>query len=312
VSNATPTGVERRPVADYPVRVVSARPSLSTRLRNLADRRELLSSLIISDIRIKYKNSALGIFWSMLSPASTLAIYYLVFSFFLKNGVPNFVIYLFSGLLVWNMFQNSINAATGVIVDRAQLVKKVSFPREILALANVGAAVVYFGIQLCVLAIFLLVAGHSPAWNYLWILPITFVALYLFTASVAIVMSAITVYLRDMKHLMEVLLMLWFWLTPVVYSYENSLAATLHRHGIAAIYFLNPITLIVLTFQRVFYVSTNVHSTIAPYGILHILPTWPVSTFFYLNLSLAGFMIVLFLVSVKIFGRLEGNFESEL
>ena len=312
MSNATSTEVERRPIDDYPVRVVSARPSLSTRLRNLSDRRELLSSLITSDIRIKYKNSALGIFWSMLSPASTLAIYFLVFSFFLKNGVPNFVIYLFSGLLVWNMFQNSINSATGVIVDRAQLVKKVAFPREILALANVGAAVVYFAIQLCVLAIFLIAVGHAPAWGYLWILPISFVALYLFTASVAMVMSAITVYLRDMKHLMEVLLMLWFWLTPVVYTYENSLAAPLHRHGIAAIYFLNPITLIVLTFQRVFYVSTDVHSTIAPHPILHILPTWPISTYFYLNLALAGLMILVFLVSVKIFGRLETNFESEL
>ena len=296
MSNATSTEVERRPIDDYPVRVVSARPSLSTRLRNLSDRRELLSSLITSDIRIKYKNSALGIFWSMLSPASTLAIYFLVFSFFLKNGVPNFVIYLFSGLLV----------------DRAQLVKKVAFPREILALANVGAAVVYFAIQLCVLAIFLIAVGHAPAWGYLWILPISFVALYLFTASVAMVMSAITVYLRDMKHLMEVLLMLWFWLTPVVYTYENSLAAPLHRHGIAAIYFLNPITLIVLTFQRVFYVSTDVHSTIAPHPILHILPTWPISTYFYLNLALAGLMILVFLVSVKIFGRLETNFESEL
>ena len=312
MSDATSTGVERRPIEDYPVRVVSARPGLSTRLRNLADRRELLTSLVSSDIRIKYKNSALGIFWSMLSPASTLAIYFLVFSFFLKNGIPNFVIYLFSGLLVWNMFQNSINAATGVIVDRAQLVKKVSFPREILALANVGAAVVYFAIQLGVLAIFLLAVGHQPAWGYLWILPISFVALYLFTASVAMVMSAITVYLRDMKHLMEVLLMLWFWLTPVVYTYENSLAAPLHRHGIAAIYFLNPITMIVLTFQRVFYVSTTVRSTVSPTTVLHILPTWPVSTYFYFNLALAGLMIVLFLVSVTIFGRLEGNFESEL
>ena len=178
------------------------------------------------------------------------------------------------------MFQNSINAATGVIVDRAQLVKKVSFPREILALANVGAAVVYFAIQLGVLAIFLLAVGHQPAWGYLWILPISFVALYLFTASVAMVMSAITVYLRDMKHLMEVLLMLWFWLTPVVYTYENSLAA--------------------------------VRSTVSPTTVLHILPTWPVSTYFYFNLALAGLMIVLFLVSVTIFGRLEGNFESEL
>jgi ABC-2 type transport system permease protein len=125
-------------------------------------------------------------------------------------------------------------------------------------------------------------------------------------------MSAVTVYLRDMRHLMDVLLQLWFWLTPVVYSYENSLAATLHLHGLASIYFLNPITLIVLTFQRIFYASTTVHSTITASTVLHILPTWPVSTYFYMNLGLLGIMIVLFLGAVTIFGRLEGNFESEL
>ena len=271
-----------------------------------------MASLITSDIRIKYKSSVLGIFWSMLSPALTLGIYYLVFSLFLKNGIPNFFIYLFSGLIVWNMFQNAINTATGVIVDRSSLVKKVSFPREILALANVGAAVVYFFIQLGVLALVLIFVGHAPAWNYMWILPISFAALYLFTASVAMVMSALNVYLRDIKHLMEVSLMLWFYLTPIVYSYENTISLKLHRHGIAPLYFLNPLTWIVLTFQRVFYVATSVTSTVPPNPTLQILPTWSVSHFFYLNLALLAIMVVLFLVSLTIFGRLEGNFESEL
>ncbi len=312
MADPTPSQLERRSLDDAPVRIVSARDPLPTRLRNLWSRRELLFSLISSDIRIKYKGSALGIFWSMLSPALTLAIYYLVFSIFLKNGIPNFIVYLFAGLLVWNMFQTAVNSATGVIVDRAGLVKKVSFPREILALANVGAAVIYFCIQLVVLAIFLLAVGHSPDWGMVWILPISFVTLYLFTASVAVVMSAVTVYLRDMRHLMEVVLQLWFWMTPVIYSYENSIAAPLRRHGISFIYFLNPVTLIVLTFQRIIYVSTTVSSTAVKGATLQLLPSWPVSTYFFLNLALLALMVVVFLVSVTVFGRLEGNFESEL
>ena len=312
MADPIPSHVERRSIVDAPVRIVSARDSLSTRLRNLWSRRELLYSLISSDIRIKYKGSALGIFWSMLSPALTLSIYFLVFSIFLKNGIPNFIVYLFAGLLVWNMFQTAINTATGVIVDRAGLVKKVAFPREILALANVGAAVIYFGIQLLVLAIFLLVVGHQPDWGMIWILPISFATLYLFTASVAVVMSAVTVYLRDTRHLMEVVLQLWFWMTPVIYSYENSIAAPLRRHGLSFIYFLNPVTPIVLTFQRVIYVTTDVHSTVVKGATLHLLPSWPVSTYFYLNVAMLGFMIVLFLLSLSVFGRLEGNFESEL
>jgi len=311
VSDGSTAGPQFRSLDDTPVRVVSARASLKVRLANLWSRRELLLGLISSDIRIKYKNSALGLFWSMLSPAVTLAIYYLVFSVFLKNGIPNFVIYLFSGLVVWNMFQTSINTATGVIVDRAALVKKVSFPREILALSNVGASVVYFVIQLSVLVIFVACLGHAPAWRFLIILPVSFFSLFFFTSALAMVMSAVNVYLRDVKHLMEVFLQLWFWLTPVVYSYENSIAVHLHRRGLGLIYFLNPVTLIVMTFQRVFYVQTVVRSTVNG-TMLNILPTWTFTRFLELNLVLLGVTVVLFFVAESIFGRLEGNFESEL
>ena len=312
MSQAPSVGQGHRSLEDTPVRVVSARPVLSTRLKTLWSRRELLIGLISSDIRIKYKNSTLGIFWSMLAPAFTLGVYYMVFAFFLKNGIPNFVIYLFSGLVVWNMFQNSINTATGVIVDRAALVKKVSFPREILALSNVGAAVVYFVVQMVVLVIFVAAVGHAPAWRFLLILPISFLSLYFFTSALAMVMSAVNVYLRDMKHLMEVLLQLWFWLTPVVYSYEHSIAPHLSRHGLSLLYFINPITLIVVTFQRVFYVNTIVHSTVAPYPLINILPTWAFDKFLELNVALFAITVVLFFVAEAIFGRLEGNFESEL
>lgn len=312
MNDASAARVQRRSLENAPVRVVSARANLPTRLRNLWERHELLTSLIFSDIRIKYKNSTLGIFWSMLSPALTLGIYYLVFSVITKNGYPNFALYLFSGLVVWNMFVTAVNMATGVIVDRAGLVKKVSFPREILALANVGASVVYFSIQLSVLCLFLLALGHAPAWGFLWILPISFVALYLLTASVAIVMSAVTVYLRDMRHLMEVLLQLWFWLSPVVYSYQNTISQRLHDHGLTWMYFLNPITPIIMTFQRIFYVKTTVLSTNPPHPVIAILPTWSMSSFAMMNITLLAITIVLFLLSLTVFGRLEGNFESEL
>lgn len=312
MSDAPLAGQRSRSLENTPVRVVSARLALPQRLANLWARRELLLGLITSDIRIKYKNSTLGLFWSMVSPAITLGVYFLVFGLFLKNGYPNFVIYLFSGLIVWNLFQNSINTATGVIVDRAALVKKVSFPREILALSNVGAAVVYFVVQLFVLIIFVSAVGHAPAWKFILILPISFLSLYLFTCALAVVMSAVNVYLRDMKHLMEVLLQLWFWMTPIVYSYSHAIAPFLQRHGITWVYFLNPVTLIVMTFQRVFYVNTIVHSTIAPHPIIEVLPTWSFDKFLILNAALLGFAIVAIFVGEAIFGRLEGDFESVL
>ncbi len=311
MDEASLAGPRERALAEAPVRVVSARVGLGRRLANLWSRRELLWGLVFSDIRIKYKNSALGIFWSMLSPAFTLAVYYMVFSLFLKNGIPNFVVYLFAGLVVWNMFLTAVSTATGVIVDRAALVKKVSFPREILALSNVGAAIVYFVVQVVVLVVFLLVLRHAPAWGYLWLLPVSFLALAAFSAALSVVMSAVNVYFRDMKHLIEVVLQLWFWLTPVVYSYENSIAPHLAAHGLSVLYFLNPVTLIVVTFQRVFYVTPVVQSTVTG-QVLNILPTWSFDRFLLLNLALLALSLVAFLVAEAVFGRLEGNFESEL
>ncbi len=292
-------------------RVVSARTPLVPRLRNLLERRELLWGLIVSDIRIKYKGSALGLIWSMLSPALTLATYYLVFSVFLKNGIPGFVVYLFAGLVVWTMFQTAVSTSTGVIVDRAGLVKKVSFPREILALSNVGASIFYFVIQFAILVGFVLLVGHHVTWSWAWLLLIAFVSLALFAAALGIVMSAITVYLRDVRHLMDVLLQLWFWVSPVVYSYSNSLATPLHNHGLTALYFVNPITPIILTFQRVIYGSPIVTSTTS--GLpLHVLPSWPLSTFATMNVVILAVALVAFLAALAVFGRLEGNFESEL
>ena len=247
----------------------------------------------------------------MLAPAMNLAIYFLVFSVFLKNGIPNFVIYLFSGLVVWNMFFNSVIGSTTVVIARAGLVKKVSFPREILALSTVGATVVYFFVQLFVLALFLLLLGHQPAWSYLPLLPVALITLYLLTAGVSILMSGVTVYMRDMAHLVEVLLQLTFWLTPVVYSYENTISPALAGHGLSWLYFINPMTPLVMTFQRIFYGATNVTSTTSG-QVLHLLPQWSMAHFWIVNLILLGLVSVFYLVSTYLFGRLETNFESEL
>lgn len=306
-----PAGLPRRTLDHAPVRVVSARPSLSARLRNLWSRRELLLGLVTSDIRIKYKSSVLGIFWSLLSPAFTLGIYFMVFAVFLKNGYPNFVIYLFSGLVVWNLFLTSINAATGVIVDRAALVKKVSFPREILALSNVGSAIFYFFVQLLILVAAVAVLHHAPAWRFMLILPVAFLAIVFFTSALAVLLSAINVYFRDAKHLVVVLLQLWFYLTPIVYSYEHSIRPIFAAHGLTYLYFLNPVTLIVLTFQRVFYVNTTVHLTTTG-QLVQVLPNWSFDRYMNFNLELLGLSVIAFIVCEALFGRLEGNFESEL
>jgi len=138
-----------------------------------------------------------------------------------------------------------------------------------------------------------------------------FVTLYLLSAGVSVLMSGITVYMRDMAHLIEVLLQLTFWLTPVVYSYENTISPALARHGVSWLYFVNPMTPIVMTFQRIFYGATNAISTNTG-QVLHVLPQWSLTHFWVVNLILLGIVGAFYLLVEYLFGRLEVNFESEL
>ena len=156
-------------------RVVTPTISVRKRLREIWLSRELLIYLVRTEIKVKYKNSVLGLVWSMVAPAMTLAIYFFVFSILLDNKMPNFVIYLFAGLLLWNLFSLGVLTGTGVVVNNAGIVKKVSFPREILALAAVGSACVFFFFQSIVMVIFMVVLRAPPDPAYF---PLLIVALH--------------------------------------------------------------------------------------------------------------------------------------
>jgi ABC-2 type transport system permease protein len=293
-------------------RVVSPTISVRQRLREIWLSRELLVYLVRTEIKVKYKNSVLGLVWSMIAPAMTLAIYFVVFQFISKNGIPHFVIFLFAGLLLWNLFQLGVQTGTGVIVANAGIVKKVSFPREILALAAVGSASVFFFFQAIVMVIFLVVFHSAPAWNYLPLVVLALVAALVLASGLAILLSSINVYLRDTQHLIEVVMTAWFWACPIVYSFQNQLALRLGQRGITWVYFLNPITPLVLSFQRALYARVTVHSTVAPHPIVNELPAHGFAWYAGLDLGVLGLGLVVFYLALVVFGRLEGNFAEEL
>jgi ABC-2 type transport system permease protein len=291
-----------------PTRVISARVHLRQRLRDIWTYRELFVGLVRKELKVKYKESFLGFLWSMLNPATTLVVYYVVFQLILRNGIPYFAIYLVSGILVWNLFSTALPSATGSVVGNSAIVKKVAFPREILALASVGASLVHFFLQSIVLVIFLVGFRYGPDPAYLPLLIPGLLALLLLASSLGVLFAAVNVYLRDTQHLLEVGLLIWFWMTPIVYPYR--LIAD-KRPDLAWIYRLNPVTPIVLTFQRAIY------HTAEPMGLdgnrLHILPAG-VGQWWYASqlLAIIAVAAVLFVVALQVFGRLEGNFAEEL
>jgi len=295
------------------ITVVNGKVQLGQRLRDLWRNRDLLVLLTRTELKVKYKNSVLGYLWSMLNPALVLGIYYVVFKVIAKTQQPHFAIWLFCGLLAWNLFNVSSMSSTTVVVGKAGIIKKVAFPRELLAMSTVGVALVLFTIQLGVLAFFLAVFGLSPDWSALWLLPMAFVALMVFTCAVSIFLSAVNVYLRDTQHLTEVLLMAWFWATPIVYPY-GQVAPHLADFHITGLYLANPLTPIVMSFQRAIYGQTSYIAT--KDNPLHaVTPLLPTAGLSWYALALGIVLLVsvgLFLLSMVVFGRLEGNFAEEL
>jgi len=257
--------------------------------------RELLTGLISKELAVKYNASFLGMFWSMLNPAFTLGIYYFVFQVVLGSGISDFAIFLMSGLLAFNLFNYSTQNATGTMVGNAGIVKKVAFPREILPLA--------------------------PGLSYLPLIVPALLALIVLSATLAVFLSAVNVYLRDTQHLVELIVgAAWFWSTPIVYSY-SSIAKKLAAHHIPSwVPLLNPLTDIVLVFQRAIYAKVYGASknpgALRPGSVLQqSAQTLPVNgQWWYLwhVLVVLGVSVFLLFGALAVFGRLEGNFAEEL
>jgi ABC-2 type transport system permease protein len=282
-------------------RTFTHRTTMWERIREIAAHHELLLNLIRLELKSKYKASALGFAWSLLNPAMYLVVFYVAFDVILGGGIPRFPIYLLSGLLVWNFFTAALNAGTQSMVAGAGLVKKVWFPREVLPLASVGAALVHFFLQLGVLVLALAVMRHPVGWAEMPLLPLALCDLVLLAAGLALLASVANVYLRDLAHFVELVLIAWFWVTPIIYPFKQ-LTEVLHGH--AAIALLNPVTPIVVTFQRALY---------GGFGDPPVIPSNLDFAWHLRNLAIVTVgVVVLLTVALRVFSRLEGNLAEEL
>jgi ABC-2 type transport system permease protein len=226
------------------------------RLRVLAAHREILLNLIRKELKVKYAASVLGAVWSLLNPIVYLA----VFSFVarvLGAGIPDYPVYLLAGLLAWNLFSASMTSGARAVLDNANLVRKVAFPHEILPLSAVGVALTDFALQSAVFLVFIVVSGYGLHLPDLALWPLAFVALLVLTVALSLWFAALNVKYRDVGHLLNIGLVVWFWATPIVYAgYQvQDLAASREILGIPAftVYLLNPLASIVGGFQRALY-----------------------------------------------------------
>jgi ABC-2 type transport system permease protein len=243
--------------------------------------------------------------WSLLNPIVFLAVFTFV-SKVLGAGLVAYPVFLLAGLLAWNLFSVALSAGAQSVIANANLVKKVYFPREILPLAAVGVALFDFVLQSAVFFAFLIVFGYGFQLDVIWLYPIAFLALLTVTVAVTFWVSALNVRYRDVQHLIGLALLVWFWLTPIVYAagvvYENLIK---HKHGLLfwRIYLLNPITWVVFGFQRALYHSSDAAEKLAPMSTGELAIG--------LGCVIIGATIVLYF-TWRVFFGMSGDFAEEL
>lgn len=275
-------------------------------------RREMLGLLVSREITARYKDSALGFLWGLVRPLTQLLVYYLVLGHFLgaARAIPEFAVFIFSGLTIYGFASEILMLMTASVVGNAGLVKKVYVPREVFPLAAVGSAAFNFFLQLLVLLAATLFAGTlSFGWNLAYALAGTTLVL-LYSVALGLTLSAVNVYLRDVQYLVEVIVMLMMWTSPIVYSWTfvgTAFADLGWPAWMNEVFINNPLTLAVISFQAAFWAPG------LPPAAPGADPAFMFPEMFKLRLLIAGLIgVVLVYLSQRLFSRLQGNFAQEL
>jgi lipopolysaccharide transport system permease protein len=186
------------------------------RIKGIWEFKYLIYNLVLRDLKVKYKGSTLGFLWSLLNPLLMIVVYTVAFKYVMKIKVPNFPIFLFSALLPWSFLSSTLSMGVTSITENSNLVKKVYFPREVLPLSIVLVNLFHFCLSFVVLIPALLFFNITPGFSFFFLVVIVFFQT-LFVLGLTLLASALDVYYKDVKHFLEVMLNLWFWLTPIIW-----------------------------------------------------------------------------------------------
>ncbi len=213
-------------------------------LQKIRQYRFLFSELVKRDFTKKYKRTALGMAWSILSPLMTLLIMWLVFKNFFGNSMEHYVIYLFSGQLVFSYFTDSTNLCMSALVDNAGIFTKVNIPKYLFLLSQNVSSLINFGLTLILLFFFAAIDGVTFTWKFLLLIyPI--VCLVVFNVGMGMILSALYVFFRDMKYLWGVVTQLLMWMSAIFYSIAS------FSNRIQLLFLANPIYLYIRYFRKI-------------------------------------------------------------
>lgn len=255
--------------------------------KNLYTYRELLKTNIKKEIRGKYKGSFLGVLWSFVNPLLQILVYAIVFPYIMRNTVDNYLIFLVVGIIPWTFFTTCINQGIASVRANAGIIKKVYFPREILPISVVLSGLVNFFISCIIIFIFVIFGGFGISWHIVF-LPVIAILQAMLILGLDFALSSINVYIKDTEYLVQFILNMLFYGTPILYD-----TSQFNAGGIISILFkINPLTTIVESYRSIF--------------IYHQLPNF--------NMLLYVFIVsfVVLVIGYMIFKKLERNFAEEI
>ncbi|MCC8135385.1 MAG: ABC transporter permease [Ruminococcus sp.] len=211
------------------------------------DYRQMIFSLVRKDLRGRYKGSVLGFLWTFINPLLQLVVYTIVFSFILPTSIDKYYLYLFVGLIPWIFFSSSITGGSSSIVAQKDLVKKIYFPRQVIPISYVTSCFVNMLLCFVVIFIVIIISGIGVNPVALLCLPIIMIVEYILALGMALLASAITVYFRDLEHILGILTMAWMYMTPIMYD------KSIVPEELLPVFNLNPMTHVIECYRAVLY-----------------------------------------------------------
>jgi lipopolysaccharide transport system permease protein len=258
-------------------------------LRQLPRYRGLIQTLVVRELKARYRGSVLGYLWSFINPLLLLLIYSFVFKIVIRNDDPRvqpYALFMFCGILPWTWFSASLSEASNALIANGNLIKKVLFPAEVLPIVTVLSNMVHFFLGLPILAAFLIWYQRPLNMVELAWFPVVVLVQLLFTTGLALILAALTVHFRDIRDILSNLLTFWFFATPIIYTWMF-----MADRGYMGYLDLNPFTHLAISYQEILFFD-------GPFGHWRWL------------LALGGVSVVLFLFGYWLFDRLRDSYAE--
>lgn len=254
-------------------------------LKNLYEYRELLKSNVKKEIRGKYKGSFLGVLWSFINPLLQVLVYAIVFPYIMRIQTDNYLIFLIIGIIPWTFFTTVINQGMITVRMNSGIIKKVYFPREILPISVATSGLVNFLISCIIILLFCIFGGVGISWHLIF-LPLIMLIEYIFSLGLVLGLSAINIYIKDTEYIVQFILNMLFYATPILYQ------SSLFPSKIRWILDINPMAQIINSYRDIF--------------LYHQIPG--LSNIIYILII----SVIVFFIGLAIFRKLEKGFAEEV